>query len=120
MGKEDTDIVEDAAVVSPAEAQAAFRLAASLILALALGGPGLLQVLTHEREFIGAAWWFLLSFVAARVAVGVVWAVWASYRRSIDEHRTVGQREQLALEMDRRRADLLRGRASATVEDIAG
>ncbi len=91
--------------ISPAQAQAALRVGASIVLALVLAGPTLLSAARGERDFTSAAWWFLLSFVAARVATTVLWAVWIGYRRSIDDEARRRETESLVRELDRRRAD---------------
>ncbi len=92
-------------IISPAEAQAALRVAAAIILTLALAGPGLVSAAQGERDFQTAAIWFLLTFLAARLGLAIVYGVWLGYRRQIDADRAQAEQRSLALEVDRRRAE---------------
>jgi hypothetical protein len=116
-GTDDTD--ESTGVhVSPAEAQAALRLALSLLLALGLAHRALYAVGVGTRDFVSGARWFLLCFVASRVAMAIVFGVWARYRRMIDATATAAEHRVLAVELDRRRAALASAGASSTLGSV--
>jgi hypothetical protein len=124
MGRKDADDDNEAAAVTvtrigPGEAQAAMRVAASIILALLLGGPGLYEAGIGRRDFASAAWWFFLSLTASRIAVTILWSVWAGYRRSIDDQHRERERDELAKELDRQRAERSRAVAEDFAQDIA-
>ena len=91
--------------ISPAEAQAALRVAVSIVLTLVLAGPGLVSAAQGQRDFQTAAIWFLLTFLATRLGLAIVYGVWLGYRRQIDTDRAQAEQRSLVLEVDRRRAE---------------
>jgi hypothetical protein len=113
----DDDDVEGGSV-SPAEAQAALRLGVSLVMALGLSMRALYAVGLGRRDFVSGALWFLQCFIASRIAVAIVFGVWARYRRMIDATSTAQEHRMLAVELDRRRAALASAETSAALESV--
>jgi hypothetical protein len=112
----DGEVVDE---ISPAEAQAALRVGAAIVIALVLAGPGLIEAARGRRDFAGAAWWFFLSLIAARVAIMIVWSVWVGYRRAIDTERHELEQQRLAKDLDRRRAEAVRAAEEASAAATA-
>jgi hypothetical protein len=105
---------EPTSTVSPVEAQAALRFAASVALTLLVAGPGLISAAQGDRDFVQSGWFFLLAFGVSWVGTGILWSIWLGYRRSIDAAARASERQSLAVEIGRRKAELARELEAAT------
>lgn len=97
---EEEDEEADDGLIDPALAEAAAKLGISLIASLLLAGPALVQAAEGQRDLANAAEWYLLSFLASRIGVGLVFGLYNMYRLVQDENlekaRIIAAAEQRA------------------------
>jgi len=62
-------------------------LGVSLLLAVGLSAPSLLRAVHGEVSLLTAAWYFGWAVIVSVLGVWLLWAVWHTYRRPIDEQR---------------------------------
>src|SRR4051794_13305559 len=62
-------------------------LGVSLLLAVGLSAPSLLSAIHGEVSLLTAAWYFGWAVIVSVLGVWLLWAVWHTYGRPIDEQR---------------------------------